>query len=137
VPCWWSAVGVFSTETDNHLARGHLPPLAALPECCPGLRLRCSGCDVSRWSATVRTRQHAQRGYLDVEALAGELLAPGSVFAFLAKHRERLFPDSIMEDLFPSLRGRPVGSGAGDWFGSGATGIAGAIGPGNSRGVDL
>lgn len=29
-------------------------------------------------------REDAQRGYLDVEALAGELLAPGGVFAFLA-----------------------------------------------------
>ncbi|GAC1495609.1 MAG: hypothetical protein NVS2B15_17610 [Pseudarthrobacter sp.] len=44
-------------------------------------------------------REDAQRGYLDVEALAGELLAPGSVFAFLARHRGRLFPDSMMEDL--------------------------------------
>jgi IS5 family transposase len=52
-------------------------------------------------------REDAQRGYLDVEALAGELLAPGSVFAFLAKNRGRLFPDSMMEDLFPSRRGRP------------------------------
>lgn len=52
-------------------------------------------------------REVGQRGYLDVEALAGELLAPGSVFAFLAKRRGRLFPDSMMEDLFPSRRGRP------------------------------
>jgi hypothetical protein len=52
-------------------------------------------------------REDAQRGYLDVEALAGELLVPGSVFAFLAEHRGRLFPDSMMEDLFPSGRGRP------------------------------
>jgi len=52
-------------------------------------------------------REDAQRGFLDVEALAGELLAPGSVFAFLAMNRGRLFPDSMMEDLFPSGRGRP------------------------------
>ena len=52
-------------------------------------------------------REDGQRGYLDVEALAGELLAPGSVYAFLAGHRGRLFPDSMMEDLFPSKRGRP------------------------------
>ena len=52
-------------------------------------------------------REDAQRGYLDVEALAGELLAPGSVFAFLARNRGRLFPDSMMGDLFPSQRGRP------------------------------
>jgi hypothetical protein len=55
----------------------------------------------------VQGREDAQPGYVDVEALAGELLAPGSVFAFLAKHRGRLFPDSMMEDLFPSRRGRP------------------------------
>ncbi|MEO6531586.1 MAG: transposase [Specibacter sp.] len=47
----------------------------------------------------------AQRGFLDVEALAGELLAPGSAYAFLAEHRGTLFPDSMMEDLFPSKRG--------------------------------
>ena len=52
-------------------------------------------------------REDAQRGFLDVEALAGELLAPGSVFAFLAVNRGRLFPDSMMEDLFPSSRCRP------------------------------
>lgn len=49
----------------------------------------------------------AQRGYLDVEALAGKLLAPGSAAAFLAEHRGELFPDSMMEDLFPSTHGRP------------------------------
>lgn len=52
-------------------------------------------------------REREQRVLLDVEALAGELLVPGSVFAFLAEHRGRLFPDSMMEDLFPSGRGRP------------------------------
>ena len=44
---------------------------------------------------------------MDVEALAGELLAPGGAFAFLAEHRSQLFPDSMMADLFPSTRGRP------------------------------
>ena len=43
--------------------------------------------------------EDAQRNFLDVEALAGELLAPGSVFAFLTGHRDKLFPDSMMEDL--------------------------------------
>ena len=51
--------------------------------------------------------EEGQRGYLDVEALAGELLAPGGAFAFLAEHRSQLFPDSMMADLFPSSRGRP------------------------------
>jgi hypothetical protein len=45
-------------------------------------------------------REDVQRGYVDVEALAGELLAPASAFAFLARQRGRLFPDSMMEDLF-------------------------------------
>ena len=48
-----------------------------------------------------------QRELLDVEALAGHLLVPGSVFAFLAEHRDRLFPASMFTDLFPSGRGRP------------------------------
>ena len=34
-------------------------------------------------------------------------MAPGSVFAFLARNRGRLFQDSMMEDLFLSQRGRP------------------------------
>ncbi|NLE18499.1 MAG: IS1182 family transposase [Propioniciclava sp.] len=48
-----------------------------------------------------------QRELLDVEALAGHLLVPGSVFAFLAAHRSRLFPPEMFADLFPSGRGRP------------------------------
>jgi hypothetical protein len=34
-------------------------------------------------------------------------LAEGSVFAFLAEHRSRLFPVEMFVDLFPSGRGRP------------------------------
>src|SRR3954470_17616234 len=48
-----------------------------------------------------------QRDLLDVESLAGHLLPAGSVFAFLAEHRGRLFPASMFEDLFRSGRGRP------------------------------
>jgi IS5 family transposase len=44
---------------------------------------------------------------LDVESVAGHLLRPGSVFAFLAGHRRELFPDGVFADLFPSGRGRP------------------------------
>lgn len=44
---------------------------------------------------------------MDVESVAGHLLKPGSVFAFLAEHRRRLFPDTLLEDMFPSGRGRP------------------------------
>ena len=48
-----------------------------------------------------------QRELLDVEAVAGHLLPVGSVFAFLAQHRDRLFPAEMFADLFPSGRGRP------------------------------
>lgn len=44
---------------------------------------------------------------LDVESVAGHLLVPGSLFAFLAQHRSRLFPAEMFEDLFPSRWGRP------------------------------
>jgi hypothetical protein len=44
---------------------------------------------------------------LDVESVAGHLLKPGSVFAFLAEHRRELFPEELFTDLFPSSRGRP------------------------------
>ena len=42
-----------------------------------------------------------------MESLAGHLLVEGSVFRFLAEHRDRLFPDALFTDLFPSGRGRP------------------------------
>ena len=48
-----------------------------------------------------------QRDLLDVESLAGHLLPAGSVFAFLAEHRDALFPPELFADLFPSGRGRP------------------------------
>jgi hypothetical protein len=52
-------------------------------------------------------RSGDQRDVLDVESVAGHLLKPGSVFAFLAGHRRVLFPDEMFADLFPSGRGRP------------------------------
>lgn len=52
-------------------------------------------------------RARDQRDLLDVESVAGHLLAAGSVFAFLAEHRHRLFPTVMFDDLFPSGRGRP------------------------------
>jgi hypothetical protein len=48
-----------------------------------------------------------QRDLLDAESVAGHLLRPGSVFAFLAGHRRELFPEVLFADLFPSSRGRP------------------------------
>ena len=42
-----------------------------------------------------------------MEAVAGHLLPSGGVFAFLAAHRDEVFPDAMFADLFPSGRGRP------------------------------
>ena len=47
------------------------------------------------------------RELLDAAALCGHLVPAGSVHAFLAEHRSRLFPDEMFVDLFPSGRGRP------------------------------
>ena len=47
------------------------------------------------------------RELLDAEAIAGDLVPDGSVFAFLASHRHELFPDEFTADLFPSRTGRP------------------------------
>jgi Transposase domain (DUF772)/Transposase DDE domain len=51
--------------------------------------------------------ERADRELLDAEGLVGHLVAPGSMFAFLAGHRQDLFPDNEFEDLFPSGKGRP------------------------------
>jgi hypothetical protein len=51
--------------------------------------------------------ERVDRELLDAEALVGHLVAPGSMFAFLASHRQDLFPDNEFEDLFPSGKGRP------------------------------
>ena len=52
-------------------------------------------------------RDGGQREFGDAESLAGHLLPAGSVFAFLAANRRRLFPDEAFADLFTSVRGRP------------------------------
>lgn len=39
---------------------------------------------------------------LDTAALCGHLVPAGSVYAFLAEHRRRLFPDGLFADLFAS-----------------------------------
>jgi IS5 family transposase len=48
-----------------------------------------------------------ERVLLDAAALCRQLVAEGSVYAFLADHRAELFPDDMFADLFPSGRGRP------------------------------
>ena len=62
----------------------------------------CSGMIVG-----VQGRSDDQRDLLDAESVAGHLLKAGSVFGFLAAHRQELFPDEMFADLFPSGRGRP------------------------------
>jgi IS5 family transposase len=47
------------------------------------------------------------RELLDAAALCAHLLPEGSVHAFLAEHRSRLFSDELFADLFPTRRGRP------------------------------
>jgi hypothetical protein len=51
--------------------------------------------------------ERVERELLDAQALVGHLVAEGSMFAFLADHRQDLFPDGEFEDLFPSGKGRP------------------------------
>jgi IS5 family transposase len=47
------------------------------------------------------------RELLDARALVGHLVPTGSVYALLAEHRQRVFPDEMFADLFGSGRGRP------------------------------
>ena len=52
--------------------------------------------------------ERADRQLLDAEMLAGHLVPPGSMFAFLAAHRAGVFPDADYADLFaPPGIGRP------------------------------
>jgi transposase len=44
---------------------------------------------------------------LDAGAFCRGLVEENSIYAFLADHREELFPDDDFSDLFPSGRGRP------------------------------
>ena len=43
----------------------------------------------------------------DVWETCRELIPAGSVFAFLAGHREVLFPAGMFADMYPSPNGRP------------------------------
>jgi transposase len=51
--------------------------------------------------------ERLDRELLDAQALVGHLVPEGSMFAFLAEHRQDVFPDGEFEDLFPSGKGRP------------------------------
>jgi IS5 family transposase len=52
-------------------------------------------------------RSDPSRELLDAAALCRQLVPEGTVEAFLADHRQELFPDDLFSDLFPSNRGRP------------------------------
>jgi IS5 family transposase len=55
----------------------------------------------------VQGKSDPNRELLDAAALCRQLVPAGGVEAFLADHRDRLFPDELFADLFPSGRGRP------------------------------
>ncbi len=63
------------------------------------------------WSGTTLVGVMGQRPEQpvgpDVWATCGELIPAGSVFAFLAEHRDELFPQEMFADLYPSPNGRP------------------------------
>lgn len=50
---------------------------------------------------------HLDPELMDAHALVGHLVPAGSVYAFLAEHRNDVFPAELFEDLFPSSTGRP------------------------------
>src|ERR1039457_7351686 len=52
-------------------------------------------------------RERAGGQLLDAGTLVGHLVPAGSMFAFLAAHRQELFGDEDFADLFPSGKGRP------------------------------
>ena len=52
-------------------------------------------------------RERAGGQLLDAGTLVGHLVPAGSMFAFLAAHRQELFGDADFADLFPSGKGRP------------------------------
>jgi Transposase DDE domain/Transposase domain (DUF772) len=60
----------------------------------------------------VQGRSGSDRELLDTASLVGHLVPAGSVYGFLAEHRDRVFPDGLFADLFPSGRGRPSVPGA-------------------------
>src|ERR1700677_3820466 len=52
-------------------------------------------------------KPNPERQMLDAAAFCRGLVEDGTIYAFLADHREELFKEEDFEDLFPSGRGRP------------------------------
>lgn len=65
--------------------------------------MRC----LERETPGMQGQSDPNRELLDAAALCRQLVPQGSVEAFLADHRQELFPDELFADLFPSGRGRP------------------------------
>ena len=64
-----------------------------------------------------------------------ESLPENSIYRFLARERERLFPDELFADLFCERGRRSVPPSVG--HGDGAAAAGGAVGPGRGRSVRL
>jgi IS5 family transposase len=64
-------------------------------------------CSMSWDDGVMQGRERVDRQLLDAGALVGHLVPAGSMFAFLAAHRQELFGDEDFADLFPSGKGRP------------------------------
>ena len=60
-------------------------------------------------------KERADRQLLDAGALVGHLVPAGSMFAFLAAHRQDLFTDEDFADLFPGLIPPRWCTGGGGW----------------------
>src|SRR5258707_562913 len=77
------------------------------------------------------------RELLDAAALVGHLVPAGSMFAFLAEHRGRVFPNELFADLFPSGKGRPSLPGVGGGIDPDVADVAGPVRGGDRRGGPL
>ncbi len=64
-------------------------------------------CSMSWDDGVLQGRERMDRQLLDAGALVGHLVPAGSMFAFLAAHRQELFGDEDFADFFPSGKGRP------------------------------
>ena len=68
--------------------------------------------------------ERADRELLDAEALVGHLVPAGSMFAFLAAHRQDVFGDERVRGPVPVGEGAAVDPGVGDGLDSGVADAA-------------
>ena len=64
-------------------------------------------CTASDENFPMQGKASPDRQMLDAAAFCRALVEEGSIYAFLADHRDELFKDEEFADLFPSGRGRP------------------------------